>query len=145
MNKEDVLIIVTGIIILIVIIALSFFIPEEAKGVKVITDDNSYSAGEDLKIKIDNDSNDKICFSSCYPYYFEKKVGDWTGYKYQECPKENIVEECIDPKNVKAFAIKIPFIGKGIHRIVLPACVGCVWNSLFNEEERFYSNEFIIE
>ena len=145
MNKEDFLIIVAGVIILIVIIILSILVPKEANSISVITDNGAYSIGDNLKIKIENNSGKKICFSSCYPYYFEKKEGAWNNYRYSECSEEDRIEKCVDRKDVKAFELEIPLVKEGIHRVALPACIGCNLEEAFNENERFYSNEFLVK
>lgn len=145
MKKEDFLIIVIGLIILSVIILLSLFVPEKIESVDVITDNGNYVIGNKLKIKIQNNLEEKICFSSCYPYYIEKKNGHWSGYKYEKCRNENMAEDCIDPNSMKAFQFEIPLVEKGTHRVVLPICVGCTESNIFKEGRRFYSNNFNID
>ena len=150
MKKEDFLIIGAGLIILVLIILLSFLLPSQPKEgpleeVKVITENWSYDTGYSLKIKIENNLKEEICFSSFYPYYLEKKNGEWTDYNYVECPDGNISKDCIDSKTVKAFELVIPDVREGIHRIALSACVGCNFSESFEEDKRFYSNAFIIK
>lgn len=147
MNKKDFLLIIAGFIILSIIITLSFVIPRNAKieGVKINTDNSDYSVGDKLRIRIENNLEEKICFSSCYPYYFEKNEGAWNNYRYKECSKEDIISECIDSKDIKAFELEIPAVKTGIHRIALPACIGCNFDNPFNENNRFYSNDFMIK
>ena len=148
MNKSDFLIIIAGLIILGIIIASSFLfpIPADNKGnVKINTDNGDYSIGDKLRIRIENNLEEKICFSSCYPYYFEKNEGAWNNYRYKECFKEDIIDDCVDSNDVKAFELEIPTVKTGIHRIALPACIGCGFKDLFSENNRFYSNDFIIK
>jgi len=150
MKKEDLLIIGAGLIILVLIILLSFLLPSQTKEepleeVEIITDNGSYNIGDSLRVKIENNLKEEICFSSCYPYYFEKKSEEWTDYNYVECLDDNTSEYCVDPKEVKAFELVIPSIKEGIHSIALSACVGCNSNESFEEEKRFYSNTFIIK
>lgn len=147
MNKSDFLIIIAGLIILSIIITLSFIVPRntETGSVKINTDNGDYSIGDKLRIKIENNLEEKICFSSCYPYYFEKNEGSWNNYRYEECFEEDIINDCVDPDDIKAFELEIPTIKTGIHRIALPACIGCGFKDLFNENNRFYSNDFIIK
>jgi len=151
MKKEDFLIIGAGLIILVLIILLSFILPFQPEkelsegGINVITDNGSYGTGDSLKIKIENNSEEKICFSSCYPYYFEKKNGEWIDYEYVECPDGNRAEDCINPEATKAFELVIPKVKEGIHRIALSACLSCNYNESFEEDKRFYSNTFIIK
>ena len=149
MKKEDLLIIGAGLIILLVIILAALFLPsqpeEQPLEVKVVTDTESYNKGDSLKIKIENNLNKSVCFSSCYPYYFEKKNGDWVDYDYMNCPNGDLPKDCIDSKNTKAFELVIPDLGEGIHRLALSACVGCNSEDSFEEDQKFYSNTFIIK
>lgn len=150
MKKEDFLIIGAGLVILALIILISFILPSGSKEepleeVKIIIDNGSYNVGDSLKIKIENNLREEICFSSCYPYYFEKKNGDWTDYNYVPCPDGNTNEYCIDSKGVKAFELVIPEVKEGTHRIALSACLGCNFNESFEEDKRFYSNPFTIK
>ena len=151
MKKEDLLVIGAGLIILVIIIIASFLLPvkpekeELLEGVKIVTNIESYNKGDRLKIKIENNLNKSICFSSCYPYYFEKKNGDWVDYDYMNCPNGDLSEDCIDSKNVKAFELVIPNIEEGIHRLALSACIGCNFEDSFREDQKFYSNTFIIK
>lgn len=145
MSKEDFLTISLGLIILILVIAASFLFPTKAEGVKVLTDSEDYTIGDKLKVKVENHLDEPICFSSCYAYYFEKKESAWNNYRYKKCLEEDIINNCVDPEDVKAFELEIPKVQTGMHRMALPACIGCTVNSVFNENNRFYSNEFIIK
>ena len=145
MTKKDVLIILIGVAILVIIILLSIFIPRNVESVNILTDNENYDIGDILKVKIENNTENNICFSACYPYYFEKKESTWNNYRYQKCLKDDIIENCVSPNEVKAFEIKIPLLEKGVHRIVIPLCVQCNTDNPFNENDRFYSNEFIIK
>lgn len=146
MTKKDFLIIVASLVILGIIIALSFLVPRntEAEGVKINTDNSDYSIGDKLRVRIENNLEEKICFSSCYPYYFEKNEGAWNNYRYKDCLEEDVINNCVEPDSIKAFELEIPAVKTGIHRIALPACIGCSINDLFSENSRFYSNDFII-
>lgn len=149
MKKEDFLIIITGLIALGLIILASFILPskilKETGKVNVITDAEVYKIGSALKVKIENNSNKDICFSSCYPYYFEKKSGEWIFYNYEACPKKDLANYCIDSKTVKAFELIIPSISAGIHRIAVSACIECNTSELFKQDQKFYSNNFDIK
>ncbi len=145
MNKENFLIIVVGVSVLIIIILLAIFLPRNVESISIITDKINYSSGDSLKIKIENNSLKDICFSSCYPYYFEKKGDQWKDYKYQECSKQDIIETCINPGKVKAFEMEVPSLEEGSHRIVLPICTDCQTGRNFQENKRYYSNEIIIK
>ncbi len=145
MTKEDFLTIVAGLIILVLIIVVSILIPRGVGSVTVVTDDVDYVIGDKLKVKVENNLDEPLCFSSCYAYYFEKKESAWNNYRYKRCLEEDVINNCVQPKEIKAFELEIPNIQSGMHRMVLPACIGCAVNSIFSENNRFYSNEFIIE
>ncbi|MBU3942907.1 hypothetical protein KKA24_02900 [Patescibacteria group bacterium] len=145
MTKEDFLTIVAGLIILVLIIVVSILIPRGAGSVTVVTDDVDYVIGGKLKVKVENNLDEPLCFSSCYAYYFEKKESAWNNYRYKKCLEEDIINNCVEPRGIKAFELEIPKIQSGTHRMALPACIGCTINSIFSENSRFYSNEFIIK
>jgi hypothetical protein len=116
-------------------------------GVKVTiqTDKEKYPPGESLIVTINNNFRKNICFSSCYPYYLEKKDGEWISYPYGKCKKFDITEICMKPNQVKAFEIQLNRAKEGLHRIAVPACIGCHIVDFFREDKRFYSNEFLIK
>ena len=150
--KKDLIIIIAGIILLVIIFLLSYLLPKESKEdkaikeVKIILNDSNYSIGDKIKLNIENNLDDSVCFSSCYPYYYiAKNNGKWKDYRYQECKKENLAYSCISSNEKKAFEIDVPQVNAGEHRIVLPACIGCVLNDLFIENNRFYSDIFKIK
>jgi len=146
MKKKKFLIIGAGITVLVIIVLIALLFPEEGL-VNVITDKNEYELGGILKIKIENNSRKTICFSSCYPYLFERKNGEWEGYHYIKCLSEDIAKICISPKDIKAFELSVPLfpIKEGSHRLAIPACIGCDRNERFEENQKFYSNDFIIK
>jgi len=113
--------------------------------IAVITDKKDYENGGSLKVKIQNLFLKKICFSSCYPYYLERKEGAWKAYSYQDCSKANITEKCMEPSETKAFEIALPLIEEGAHRIAVPICESCNTGGQFQESQRFYSNEFEVK
>ncbi|PIR71887.1 MAG: hypothetical protein COU42_03230 [Candidatus Nealsonbacteria bacterium CG10_big_fil_rev_8_21_14_0_10_36_24] len=148
MQKKDILIIIGGLALLIFIVLIVFLIfpktPKE-KNINVLTDKTEYMAGEVLKIKIDNNLKESICFSSCYPYYIQKKSDNWENYRYVDCPKEDITENCVEPKQIKAFELTLPKIEEGFHRLAISACLGCRFSEEFKEDQKFYSNNFIVK
>ncbi len=144
MNKKDFLIILAGLIVLGLIVLASFLVPQVPEEVNIITDANEYGMGDMLKVKIENNLKKSICFSSCYPYNIEKKNGEWNGYSYGDCSNSNLNENCIDSRQVKAFEFTIPFIEAGAHRLGVSACIGCNVNQTFREDQKFYSNDFLI-
>jgi len=119
----------------------------EQVGLSISTYQKEYNTNENPKIKIENKATEPICFSSCYPYYLEKKDGLIKSYTYGSCPHEDVVENCVNPDQVKAFELILDHMGaeKGLHRIAIPACVGCALNQNFRQDKFFYSNEFVIK
>jgi hypothetical protein len=96
-------------------------------------------------VKIKNNFGRQICFSSCYPYFLEKKNEKWESYKYAECQKFDGNGHCITAGDLKAFELTLPEGIKGIHRLAVPVCIGCKSQDPFKETTRFYSNEFTIK
>jgi len=114
-------------------------------GISIITDKIEYNQGDNLKVKIKNNFSGNICFSICYPYYLERKNGKWEQYKYVECQEFNGNGHCIDAKEEKAFELTLPEVPEGLHRLAIPVCIGCKSEDTFQEDKRFYSNEFWIK
>lgn len=147
-NKKLIFIIsaVLAILVVIVLVGIYSFEMNKPGEINVKTEKTAYQTGEALKVKIENNLRKNICFSSCYPYYFEKKDGKWISYHYDSCPNSNLAENCLKPKQVKAFEIIIPSINEeGIHRLALPACLGCNLEEKFREDKWLYSNDFVIK
>lgn len=148
MKKKDIFILAGGIVVLVLIIFITFlalYQPVQTEEVNVITDKKEYKVGDVLKVKIKNNLKRNICFSSCYPYYFEKKNEEWESYHYLNCQDSNLIEDCVDSEQVKAFELIIPSMEIGLHRLVIPSCIGCNIQEMFKEKRWFYSNEFIIK
>lgn len=122
-----------------------FFILERSKGVEVSTDKNSYGAGNALTVSIKNNLGGEICFSSCYPYYLEKKRSDWVDYDYDECLKRDEVAKCIRQGDVKTFKIVLTQSETGEHRLKIPVCVECQIGQDFKADKVYYSNSFQIQ
>lgn len=147
MRKKDILIIIGGIIVLVLVILIaSINLGTKKPGsVEVTIDKGEYETGDALRVKIENNLKGNICFSSCYPYYIQKKNDNWENYRYVDCSKENITEKCVEPKQIKAFELTLPEIEEGFHRLSISACVGCHFNEEFKEDQKFYSNDFIVK
>lgn len=148
MSKKDILIVISGLVVLVVIFVASYLLPgkygSEGK-ITILTDREAYSPGEELKVKIENETQEKICFSSCYPYFIQKENGNWKDYRYEDCPEENLVEKCIEPKEVKAFELTIPQVPGGSHRLFIGACINCQLNETFRITRELFSNKFKIK
>jgi hypothetical protein len=141
-------IIIIGLIALVILLAIiiTYRGTLESK-TKAITDKTEYEKDDVLKVKIENNLEKNICFSSCYPYYIEKKDGVWKSYSYSGCLEDNLIEKCAGPNQTKAFQLDLPGIEieKGTHRLAIPICVGCNLQELFREDNWLYSNEFYIK
>lgn len=135
--------ILVAVLIGLAIVILGFFWKQQKIVIK--TDATLYENGAVLKTQIWNHSLENICFSSCYPYYLERKDGEWESYNYQNCPDSNLVQECINPWKIKAFELTLPLVQEGFHRLVVPICKECKIGEEFKEIEKLYSNEFEIK
>lgn len=137
------------IIIIIAIIAVlafsiayfKFFVDR----IPVVLEKQEYRAGEDGKVKIANNSGGKICFSSCYPFYFEKEAGgEWKAENYSGCKKEDLAEKCLDQNSIKAFQFVFPGLESGQYRLAIPVCDSCNEGDKFIRSKWIYSNNFKI-
>ena len=146
MEKKDILLIIIGIAVLIIVVVVAAFTGKKELGsVTILTDKDNYKIGEALKVKINNQLDEAICFSSCYPYYIQKKGISWENYDYIECPEDDLAEKCVGPNEVKAFELDLPEIDHGMHRLAVSACLGCNIQDKFKEDQKFYSNQFIVK
>ena len=146
---------IIGIVVLVIIILvyierteLTRPITEPIKEVEITLDQKEYKADSDLKLKIKNNLDKKICFSSCYPYYLERDVGGmFAAYQYGICLMADVAEVCVESEKVKSFEIILNKIktDNSSHRFAVPVCVGCTFQESFREDSWFYSNEFIIK
>ena len=138
-----------GILVVVIILAGGWWAWKNYQvRIIIITNKTDYTLGENPKIKIENNAIKNICFSSCYPYYLEKNNGNgFKSYHYGSCPSVDKTETCVTPGQVKAFELLLDkmSIEKGFHRIAIPACIHCQLHEDFREDQRFYSNEFIIK
>jgi hypothetical protein len=114
---------------------------------EALLEKNSYSATEELKVEIKNKENEKMCFSSCYPYIMQIKTADWDVYPYPQCDKENFAEICIESGQSKAFAIPLNMLPlkSAIHQLAIPACLGCASGDQFRVDKIIYTDEFEIK
>jgi hypothetical protein len=134
------------IILVLVSVFLIWWKYQISGNVSIVTDKKEYEIEEVLKLTIENNLNKNICFSSCYPYYLERKNGEWKSYPYGKCQKTDLVINCIKPGEKKAFQIDdLSYAKEGLHRLSIPVCINCKLVDPFKEEKRFYSNEFRIK
>lgn len=138
-----------SILILILIVLTGFFSLWNKQGVKgevlIQTDKTEYESGGNLKLKMKNNFDQRIGFSSCYPYYLERKNDNWVSYQYQDCSSPNVIGFAIEKREEKVFEIKLPVVPSGVHRLSIPICINCAPEEYFREDKRFYSNEFNIK
>lgn len=110
------------------------------------TDKQEYSSEEKAKIIIENISDKKVCFSSCYPFYVQIQDQTKKFYKYEECSFEDVASVCIDPKQKKAFEVDLKdqriLSSTNNYRFVISACLSCKLGDRFIKEGLFFSNQF---
>lgn len=154
MESKNILSIMGGAAILVLIILIfgvgfGFWrVGKYQGGLFVATDKTGYNSGDTLKFKVKNSSEEKICFSSCYPYYFERTTDPkkWEAYQYSECKHQNLAGNCVDLRQTKAFLANLPpSLEKKSHRLAIPVCTDCDSGSVFKVDKWLYTNEFIIK
>lgn len=132
------------ILFLIVLVVAVVFVRSRAVVVRV--DDRVYKKGERMQVFLKNRFWDKeVCLSSCHPYFLEKKNGDWSRYRYVDCPSEDRVSICLSPREERSFETSVPSAGSGVHRISIPVCENCNLGTVFYEEDVFISEEFEVK
>lgn len=141
-----IILIVILIIVIIGVLAWTGYKINKEEAI-VTTSKAEYLEGENPKVKIENNSKKRICFSSCHPYYLESNDGGFKSYGYGNCPKDDIIETCVESSQVKTFELVLDKAKtkKGVHRIAVPACLGCALQDSFRQDKFFYSNEFIFK
>ncbi len=147
MNKFFILMVIALAVIFSIGLALMYGwkSPITLKIATAITDKKSYSTQDSISVEIKNNLSKGFCFSSCYPYYFEKKTTGWKGINYSECQEKNVADNCVDAKKVKAFQISSPGLDAGIYRLAISVCLGCSVSQAFKEDRWIYSNEFMVK
>ncbi|PJE69698.1 MAG: hypothetical protein COU98_00625 [Candidatus Staskawiczbacteria bacterium CG10_big_fil_rev_8_21_14_0_10_38_10] len=132
-------------IFVFILVSINLFLSSQE--IKIITDKEEYQKEESLRVKIINNFIGKnVCFSSCYPYYLEEKVDKkWLRFEYSNCDSEDLNENCVDSKGVKAFEIVLPNLESGIYRIASAICVNCDSGSQFTGKRWVYSEAFIVK
>jgi len=117
-----------------------------ASGVLIRMDRPAYQPGEKARVTVVNRLwNSEVCFSSCYPYFYQKKNGVWREYLYRDCNFEDKIVKCVKPFQKKVFQTTVPSIVEGEYRISVPVCAGCNLGTVFREENRFYSEIFRVK
>lgn len=124
------------------------FSAELAEPIQALTEKQDYSLIDELKVKIENEENQVICFSSCTPYVIQvKNDTNWSNYPSPQCDKGTTAQTCIEPNQLKAFAINLNEMSlePAKHRLAIPVCVGCAVGEQFRVDKILYSNEFEIK
>lgn len=117
----------------------------EIQNVAIHTDKARYEESSALRLKIENNSQDILCFSHFFPYILEKKEDDrWTLYRYESLPSKDLIVKCMAAGEIKAFET-ILFGVNGLHRVAIPFCANCKIGSEFKANKIYHSNEFIIK
>lgn len=131
------------LLLIIIILLVGFNLAFKSRGVKIVTQQMEYRAGDSLRLKIDNLLGEKVCFSACYPYYIESKETGWTADEYGQCSITDLAEKCLASKETRAFEFLLPDLKKGSYRLAIPVCVDC--GEMFKADRWFYSNEILIK
>ncbi len=148
MNKKEKILI--GVLAVVIILAGGWLIRDRyirtttAKAVDIIFEKKGYSKQDMMRITIKNNLMENICFSSCYPYYMEKKQDIWMVYNYEDCQEYDLSDKCIEGGESGGFELSLADADKGIHRLVISVCRGCSPQQKFKENARIYSEEFVI-
>lgn len=135
------------IAVVLIFLAWKGYQISKEKGLSIETYQKEYQKEENPKIKITNNLEKTVCFSSCYPYYLEKDNGYIQSYSYGSCTYPDVTEICMESSEIKAFEILLDKmkLEKGLHRIAISACIGCALQQNFRKDKFFYSNKFIIK
>ncbi len=138
---------ITALTVAAISLMAGFLLPNNLKSpVALSLDKGSYEMGENIKIKLTNESTEMVCFSSCYPFYVESS-GDrgWERYQYKSCEHEDQADFCLNGGEMKAFELIKPVDLIGKHRLTLPACISCNSQSLFRPNIWIYSGAFMVQ
>ena len=111
-----------------------------------LTDKAEYGLQEPIKVEIKNNTGGAICFSSCYPYYVERKNNaDWKRDDYPGCAEKDVAKSCVGSRQTKAFQISDAGLAAGTYRLAISVCLRCSESQDFKIGRWVYSNAFIIK
>ncbi len=145
MKNNKILIVSSLLVAAILSLLWQWYFDANTLKLLISTDKTEYNSDGALKVTIQNDSRKNVCFSSCYPYYLERKNSNFESYSYSVCQTPDLNQVCVEPRQSKFFETTLPPLETGIHRMAIPACVGCKIKENFKENRKFYSNEFVIK
>jgi len=110
-----------------------------------VTNNTKYALEEPLRVRFENKTEKTFCFSTRVPYYIEIKEGfRWKSYPYALISAEDVVLKCMKPGDTKIFELSL-FGKEGVHRLVIPICLGCEMGDEFKEDRRIYSTVFVVK
>lgn len=145
MSKKNLIIVFVLIVIfLAAVIFLQIGFSRKTQQVSVYTEKTEYGLEEFPRVTIKNNFSDSVCFSECYRYYLEEKNGEWKSYTYGDCPWPDLIKRCLEREEAMVLELIIDDPKTGLHRVAIPVCFDCSIGEEFQEDQKFYSNEFII-
>ena len=114
--------------------------------VLIITEKPSYISNAELSLAVKCILPNRICFSSCYPYFLERKYNGWVVYDYNnKCEHPDIIESCLEPDYAKFFSILLPSLDPGVHRMLIPVAINREVGDFFQRDAAYYSNDFVVK
>lgn len=137
-----------GILVLIAIGVIAFYGGQRStqSDVSVKLSKQIYSKGEQVRITVRNNTLEQICFSSCYPYYLQRKDEDWKSYNYPDCPEKNLSIPCITSGETKQFEFTLEeSLPSELHRIAIPIDKNGERGEEFGENKKVYSEPFDVK
>lgn len=135
--------VITAIIAMFIVSFVYF--KNTASKISALMDKDEYASGAEGKVRISNEFSGNICFSSCFPFYFERESGgNWQRGAYGECGKDDLAEKCFSGNKIKAFKFTFPGLESGSYRLAIPICSGCKEGDKFSSDKWIYTNIFKI-
>lgn len=136
--------------LVLILVAGAGFLLGRKSGQSVISVDlaqQNYEKGEQVELTIRNNTSEQICFSSCFPYYLQRRKNDkWVTYDYPSCSDEDLSTSCISPSQVKKFRLTLEkYVRANSHRFAIPIFKGGEKGEKFEETERIYSEPFEVK
>lgn len=105
-----------------------------------------YNRGEEIRITVRNNSFGQICFSSCFPYYLQRKDKNWHSYDYPSCPEKNMNIPCLSSGQTRKFKFELgQSLQDGLHRIAVPINKKATAGEGFEEDQKVHSPPFEVK
>lgn len=133
-------------LVLIGVVAFSWGRKSSQPPLSVELNKQMYNQGEEVRITIRNNSFKQACFSSCYPYYLQRKEGEWENYNYPSCPEQDVNIPCISASETKKFKFNL-FQGlhDGLHRLAIPINERGEKGKQFEEDRKVHTDPFEVK